>query len=171
MGKYALKTACVLGLLFIAPLVFAADWTNLFVDISVPSICQIDVSGGLTLELVAPAAPGLLPADDVDTSTTYAISSNNTAHYKITGQVSTMPDDRPLQLKCTMAAPTGATSGGEKTWDLNNDNGDPAGIFDMVTDIDATVQSGMGITWTLHCTAQPLPVWKNMTFTIQFIAQ
>jgi len=173
MGRYALRVACVLGLFFAAPLLFAGEWANFFVDISVPAMCQVSFSGDVSdLRLIIPPIPGNLPDDAVDNSTTYAITTNNTVPYKITGQISTMPADRPLELKCTMAAPTGATSGGQKTWDVNNDNGDPAGIFDMVTDIDAVAQSGLGITWTLHCTGLCQVLWGTpVNFTITCIPQ
>lgn len=151
-----LAIALVLGAYGIA---HASDTAQQTVKIEVAEINEISINGdAITLALNAVEA-GFLPEPDMDTSTTYAITTNGT-NKKITAKLdSAMPSD--LDLKVFLNAPTGATGGGGSL---------TTSELDVVTGISSVVASGITIRYELYPagTIPPAPIseTKTVIFTL-----
>lgn len=109
------------------------------VTFEVQAINEIATSGDPGALVVSAATAGQQPDAVSDSSTTYAITTNET-NQKITAALdAAMPAGVTLTIQ--LAAPTGATSAGAVT--LTDS------AADVVTGITQVAESGLGITYTL----------------------
>ena len=126
---------------------------------TIGSIDAIAVSANPGPLNITTAVAGSAPTAAVDTTTTYAVTTNN-SNRKITGALtSTMPTG--VTFSVTMAAPTGATSAG--TVNLSTI---PASL---VTGISNIAQGGLAVTYNLAATVgagQVSGSTNTLTFTI-----
>lgn len=153
------KLALSLAMIGLAGAAFAADTATQSVTYEVTAINELSVSGNPGALTINAATAGSAPTSVTDTSTTYAITTNQTAR-KITAAIDTaMP--LGVTLKANLAAPTGATSAGAVTLGTV--------AADAVTGITTLNESGKAITYTLDATAAAGVVTsasKTVTFTI-----
>ena len=105
----------------------------------IDAINELSAAGTPAAFIVSTATAGSEPAEIVDTSTTYAITTNcDTNAKKITAEINTaMPSN--TELKITLVAPAGASSEGEQLLSRT--------ALDVVTGIDAVASSGHQITY------------------------
>ncbi len=97
------------------------------VTYEVQAINEISVSGNPAALIVSAATAGSQPTAATDTTTSYAITTNQ-SNRKITGAINTaMPANTTLSI--TLAAPTGATSAGGR-----HPDGDRGGSGDCYLD-------------------------------------
>lgn len=129
------------------------------VTYTIGSIDSISVSGNPGPLNVTTATPGSGPTSATDVTTTYSVTTNNTAR-KITGAVaSSMPSG--VTLDVSLAAPSGATSAG--TVNLTTT------AASLVTGIANIAQGSLAITYTLAATvsaAQVAGSTNTVTYTI-----
>jgi len=125
----------------------------------VQAINELSVSGNPAALTVSSATAGSAPNAVSDTSTTYAITTNQT-NKKITAAINTaMPSG--VTLTVSLATPTGGTSAGTTTL--------TATAADVVTGITGLNESSLGITYGLSATSAAGVVAsasKTVTFTI-----
>jgi hypothetical protein len=138
---------------------FASDTATQNVTFTVSSINDITVSGPPAAMTVTAGTAGGAPTSASDTSSSYAITTNE-SNRKITAQID---EDMPsnVALRVTLAAPTGATSAGAVTL-----SSAPA---DVVTGISNLNESGKGITYGLSATSAAAPVTsasRTVTLTV-----
>ena len=147
------------AMLFVTVGVFASESTTQTVTYSVNSINEISVTGAPSLTIVAPAAGSPL-ADAVDSTSTYAITTNGSG-LKITGSLdAAMPTG--LTLKINLTAPSVGASAGDVTFTA-------ATAVDLVTGITQVAESNLGITYTMSATLAAVVVsngTKIVTLTI-----
>lgn len=142
-------------------LVFAGDSTTQTVTYSVNSINEISVTGAPSLTIVAPAAGSPL-ADAVDSTSTYAITTNGSG-LKITGSLgAAMPTG--ITLKANLTAPSVGASAGVVTFTA-------ATAVNLVTGITQVAESGLGITYTMSATLAAVVVANATTIvTLTIVA-
>lgn len=120
----------------------AANTANQTVTFQVDAISEFTTSGNPAALIVNTAVAGSEPSAAIDSTTTYAITTNQ-LNKKITGVLdSAMPANTKLEIN--LAAPTGATSLG------NVALSDVA--TDLVTGISRLAESGKTITYTFSAT-------------------
>jgi len=129
------------------------------VTFEVAAINELSVSAATASLAVDTATAGSAPNAVTDSTTSYAITTNET-NRKITGAInSNMPSG--VTLSATLAAPTGATSGGKMALSTS--------AADLVTGIGTLNESGKTITYTLEATSAAGVVpsaTKTVTLTI-----
>lgn len=139
--------------------VYGATTATATVTYTIGSIDSITVSGNPGTLTINTATAGSTPTNAVDATTTYAVTTNNTAR-KVTGQVaSTMPAGTTLSVN--LAAPTGATSAGAVALTTTAQS--------LVTAIANLAQASLAITYTLAATvsaAQVTAATNTVTYTI-----
>lgn len=149
---------------FVAALVssvsaYAASSTTQAVSIEVSAINELSVSGNPGALTVSTATAGSAPDAVSDSTTTYAITTNESTR-KITAAIDTaMPTG--VTLTASLAAPTGGTSAGAVALGTV--------AADVVTGITKLNESGKTITYNLSATsaAGVVPAAsKTVTFTI-----
>lgn len=160
-----MRSSKIIVLLLLAVMLGVSGWAlaagtaTQTVTFEVQAINEISVSGNPAALVINSAVAGSEPGAITDATTTYAITSNETAK-KITGVLDTaMPAGTTLQV--ALAAPTGATSIGPVT--LSNV------AADLVTGIAQVAESGKTITYTFSATVAAgvvAPATKTVTFTI-----
>ena len=133
----------VLGLAgLMVPAAMAADNANQTITFEVQAINEISMSGNPAALIVNSATAGSQPDEDVDASTTYAITTNGTSK-KITGMLDeAMPSG--VTLESNLAAPTVGSSEGDVVL--------TALAQDMVTGITEVADASSAITYTLSAT-------------------
>jgi hypothetical protein len=138
---------------------FAGNTAQQTVTYEVQPINELSVSASTASVLVSSATAGSAPNVATDTTTTYAITTNEEGR-KITGSLNS---DMPIgvTLSVTLAAPTGATSAGKQSLSTTS--------ADLVTGISTLNESGKGISYELAATAAAGVVpsaTKTVTLTI-----
>lgn len=150
--------AVALGLTLI-PSAFAGTTATQTVTYEVQAINEISVSADPGALIVNAATAGSAPTAVTDATTTWAVTTNESAK-KITAAINTaMPSG--LTLTVNLAAPTGGSSAGAVTLGTT--------AADVVTGISTLNESGLGITYQLSATAAAGVVAsdsKTVTFTI-----
>jgi len=142
--KKILLILAVFGLILgFSGLAMASNIATQTVTYEVQAINEISVSGNPAALIVNAAVAGSAPTAVSNSSTTYAITTNQTTR-KITGAINTaMPSG--LTLTVTLAAPTGGSSAGAVTL--------TAVAADLVTGISTLNESGSIITYNLSATS------------------
>ncbi len=147
------------GLLGFASKVQAGASATQTVTYEVQAINELSVSGATASLTVNAAVAGSAPTAVTDTSTTYAITTNETAR-KITGALNTdMPTG--VTLSVTLGAPAGGTSAGKQALSSTP--------VDLVTGIATLNESGKAIGYELAATSAAGVVSsasKTVTLTI-----
>lgn len=155
--KTSIVTLIVSGLA--ASSMLASNSAQQTVTYEVSAINELSVSSPTVSLTVSAATAGSAPTAASDTSTSYAITTNE-SNRKITGVInSNMPTG--VALSISLAAPTGATPEGVKT--LSTD------ATDLVTAISTLNASGKMITYNLSATSAAGVVasaTKTVTLTI-----
>jgi len=133
----------VLGLaLVLCNLAIAANTAQQTVTFEVSAINEISASGNPGNLVVNTATAGSEPTDDVDNTTTWAVTTNG-SNKKMTGAIGTdMPTNTTLEVNLT--APTGGSSSGDVPLTST--------AADLVTGVSVIAQSGLSITYTLSAT-------------------
>ncbi|MFH1452363.1 MAG: hypothetical protein ABIH00_00045 [Armatimonadota bacterium] len=133
----------ILILLTAAPaVIFAGSTANQSVSFQVDSISEFAASGDPGTFSIDTAVAGSQPSEVTDTTTSYAITTNET-NKKITAALnSAMPSNTTLKL--TAAAPTGGSSQGELTL--------TSSALDLVTGISNVAESGKTLTYKFSAT-------------------
>ncbi len=120
----------------------AASSAVQIINVPVAPITVFTISGNPAAIKINSAIPGMQPTGEVNATTTYSISTNE-SNKKITGMLnSNMPAD--CYLKIRLAAPSGAVSTGDVILSSK-----PA---DLVTGISKVAESGKTITYTFSST-------------------
>ncbi len=120
----------------------AASSAVQIINVPVAPITAFTISGNPAAMKINSAIPGMQPTDEVNATTTYSISTNE-SNKKITGMLnSNMPADTYLKIR--LAAPSGAVSSGDVILSSK-----PA---DLVTGISKVAESGKTITYTFSST-------------------
>lgn len=138
---------------------YAATTATATVTFTIGSIDSISVSGNPAAFVINSATAGSPPTTLTDTTTTYALTTNNTAR-KITGAIDTAMPTR-VTLSVTLAAPSTGTSAGAVALSTTAAN--------LVTAIANVAQSGLQITYTLAATVNAAPAaltTRTVTYTI-----
>ncbi|MEI9894765.1 MAG: hypothetical protein WDN28_12980 [Chthoniobacter sp.] len=147
------------GILSLSQNAFAGNTAEQVVTYEVQAINELSVSAGTATLTVNSATAGSAPNVATDTTTSYAITTNET-NRKITGALSAnMPTG--VVLSATLAAPTGATSGGKLALSTT--------AADLVTGVATLNESGKGISYELSATSAAGVVpsaTKTVTLTI-----
>ncbi|MHB0911939.1 MAG: hypothetical protein ACYC2Y_00655 [Armatimonadota bacterium] len=139
MRKWTSTVLTLVALLALVVPVMAGSSANQTVTYEVAAINEISVSGSPGAMTVSAATAGSEPNTVTDSSTTYAITTNQSAR-KITAVLNTaMPAG--VTLEANLTAPTGGTSAGDVT--LSNV------AADVVTGIATLAESGKTITYKL----------------------
>lgn len=137
----------------------AAETANQTVTYEVEAINELSVSGNPGALTVNAAVAGEAPTAVSDATSSYAITTNETAR-KITGAIDTaMPDG--VTLTANLAAPAGGSSTGATTLTTS--------AVDLVTGISTLNETAKGITYGLSATSAAGVVasaTKTVTFTI-----
>jgi len=171
MRKIALKITCLaFCLLFVSGNLFAwwggsAQALLLRID-AVFLVLFEDAS--VNIELGTPV-PGGLPPDAV-VNTSYGIYYTSLSSYKLVVGFYDFPPDPNLQFIVNVEAPTGAVSAGNVVFTSADAEG-PAGEQACVTSIDPVNETGLQVTYTLHCTGVPAPMTQYMTVFIEFAVE
>jgi hypothetical protein len=135
--------AALVAALASAASAFAADTATQTVTFSVSAINEISVSGNPGAMTVSTATAGSAPTAVSNSSTTYAVTTNETGR-KITAELDeAMPSG--VTLTVNLAAPTGATSAGAVAL--------TAAAQDVVTGISTLNESGKTIAYGLSATS------------------
>ena len=129
-----------LGLVFSwSGIALAGNTAQQTVTYQVDAINEISVSGDPGDLVINSATAGSQPDADTDYTTTWAITTNQTAR-KITGAInSDMPTDVTLEIN--LVAPTGGSSAGYVSLSTAAGN--------LVTSIETVAESNLTITYTL----------------------
>lgn len=147
------------GLFGFSSKVFAGATATQTVTYEVQAINELGVSGSTASLTVNAATAGSAPTAVTDSTTTYAITTNET-NRKITGALNTaMPSG--VTLSVTLGAPTGATSTGKVAL--------TGTAQDLVTGISTLNESGKSIEYELAATSAAGVVAsasKTVTLTI-----
>lgn len=138
---------------------FATNVATQTITFSIDPISEIAVSGDPPPLIATQAPAGGDPADVVDSSTFYAVTTNETDEKVLVSLNSDMPTGTML---CIMAeAPTGAVSQGSVDLNTSNQN--------LVTGISQVAQSNLLVTYVFESTAAAgvLPLTTRIvTFTL-----
>jgi hypothetical protein len=152
-----------LGLVFgFCCLTWAGNTAQQTVTYQVDAINEISVSGDPGNLVVNSATAGSEPDEDTDNTTTWAITTNQTAR-KMTGAIdSNMPANVTLEINLT--APTGGSSAGDVSLSTSD--------ADLVTSIETVAESGLTITYTLSATvAAGVVTQAQKTVTLTLTAE
>ena len=150
-------SALSLALVMATSLTSASTTATAVVTYTINSIDPITVSGDPGPLIINSAVAGSGPSSAVDSSTTYAITTNNSGE-TIMGYIgSNMPSG--VALTVNLAAPTGATSVGNVTLTTVPQN--------LVTGIATVAEGGLVITYTLTATASAALV-SGATATVTY---
>jgi hypothetical protein len=152
-----------LGLIFgLNNLCIAGNTAEQTVTYQVDAINEISVSDDPGNLVVNSATAGSEPNEDTDNTTTWAITTNQTAR-KMTGSInSNMPPDVTLEINLT--APTGGVSSGDVSLSTS--------AADLVTSIETVAESGLTITYTLSATvAAGVVTQAQKTVTLTLTAE
>lgn len=137
----------------------AATTATATVTFTIGSIDSITVSGNPAALTINAAVAGSAPTSATDATTTYAVTTNNTAR-RVTGAIDTvMPTG--VTLSVNLGAPTGATSAGAVALTTTAQA--------LVTAIANIAQGSLTITYTLAATvsaAQAGPLTRTVTYTV-----
>ncbi|MCO6441400.1 MAG: hypothetical protein J5I81_10005 [Nitrococcus mobilis] len=156
--QYVPIAIMALGLLW-GTSTWAASSATQTATFEVTAINEISVSGNPGTLTINSATAGSAPDAASDSSTTYAVTTNET-NKKITTAIDTaMPSG--VTLTVDMTAPTGATSAGAVTLDTVE--------VDAVTGISSIDEQALGITYQLSATADAGVVAqtsRTVTFTV-----
>lgn len=151
--------ALSVGIIISAQAVSAASSTTQTVTYEVQAINELSVSSGTVSLTVNAATAGSAPTTATDSSTTFAITTNQSTR-KITGAIDTnMPSG--VTLSVALAAPTGGTSAGSQSLSTVAAN--------LVTGIATLNESAKTITYSLAATSAAGVVAsasKTVTLTI-----
>lgn len=138
---------------------FAGATAEQTVTYEVQAINELAVTGATASVTVNTATAGSGPSVATDSTTSYAITTNE-SNRKITGVINTdMPSG--VTLSATLVAPTGGTSSGKKALSTV--------ATDLVTGISTLNESSKGITYELAATTAAGVVasaTKTVTLTI-----
>jgi predicted secreted Zn-dependent protease len=129
------------------------------VTYAVSAINELAVTGATASVTVNSATAGSAPSVATDSSTSYAITTNESGR-KITGSLDTSIADAGVTLSVTLAAPSGASSS-KRALSITP--------VDLVTGISALNESGKSITYELAATSAAgvvTPKDKTVTLTI-----
>jgi hypothetical protein len=149
----------VVGFLTLAEHAVAGDTATQTVTFAVSAINELSVSGNPGSLIVSTATAGTAPDVVTDSTTSYAITTNETGR-KITGAIDT-PMPSGVTLAVNLAAPTGASSAGLTTLGTS--------AMDLVTGISTLNDSSKSITYSLSATSAAGVVpsaSKTVTLTI-----
>jgi hypothetical protein len=143
-------------------LALAGSTAQQTVTYQVDAINEISVSGDPANLVVNSAIAGSEPVSDTDYTTSWAITTNQTAR-KMTGAInSDMPANVTLEIN--LIAPTGGSSEG----DVSLSSADA----DLVTSIETVAESGLTITYTLSATvAAGVVTQAQKTVTLTLTAE
>ncbi|MBL7050513.1 MAG: hypothetical protein ISR96_13445, partial [Nitrospira sp.] len=122
----------------------AANTATQTVTFQVTAINEMAVSGNPAAMIINSATAGSAPTAVTDSTTTYDITTNETAK-KITGQITTggnMPSG--VTLETNLTAPTGGSSAGYTSLSTT--------AADLVTSIDTLAESSKVISYRLSAT-------------------
>lgn len=159
MNYFKSTLLCSAALLLTFGALEAATTATATVTFTIGSIDAITVSGNPAALVVASATAGSGPTSATDATTTYAVTTNNTAR-RVTGAIDTaMPAG--VTLSVALAAPTGATSAGPVALTTTAQA--------LVTAITTLAQGSLTITYTLAATVAAAPVTaatRVVTYTI-----
>ena len=158
-GFIGFTVVAVLALVALSGPALAATTATQTVTYEVTAINSITASGDPGALTINAAVAGSPPTAVTDATTTYAVTTNQSA-IKVTGSINTaMPAN--VTLKVTLVAPTGATSAGAVTLGIVAAN--------LVTGIATLNESALTITYELSATATAGVVAsasKTVTLTI-----
>lgn len=135
---------------------FAAT-ANATVTLTISSIDSISVSGNPATLLVNSATAGNDLNNATDSSTTYAVSTNNSSRRVTASIASAMPTGLTLSIQAT--APSGGTSTGSVSMSTT--------AAALVTGISLIANSGLSLTYTLAATLTATQV-TNATNTVTY---
>lgn len=129
------------------------------ITFGIDPIAEISFSGDPTAMIATQAAAGSDPADVIDNSTNYAVTTNGTSEKVSASLLSPMPTGTML---CIMVgAPNGAVSEGNVDLDTTDQN--------VVTGITQVAQGNLPITYVFESTAEAgilPPTSRVVTFTL-----
>jgi hypothetical protein len=148
-----LLTLCIHGS------VFGSNVATQTITFSVDPISEISLSGDPPPLVATQATAGNNPAEVVDGSTFYAVTSNGFSEKLMCCLNASMPTGTTLCV--TVAAPEGATSFPDMDMDVSNQN--------IVTGISQVAQSNLQITYIFEATASAGVVSSTsriVTFTL-----
>ncbi|MDB6056442.1 MAG: hypothetical protein JWO95_286 [Verrucomicrobiales bacterium] len=154
-----LSSLIALGLIGSGLCVMAGNTAQQTVSFEVQAINEISVSGNPGALVISTATAGNAPDGVQDSSTSYAITSNESDR-KITAQIDTAMA-AGTTLKVNLAAPTGATSAGDVVLGTS--------ASDVVCGISTLNESGKSITYKFNATSAAGVVSsdsKTVTFTV-----
>ncbi len=134
----------------------AATTANATITYTIGSIDSLAISGNPGTLTINSATAGSSPTAASDTTTTYAVTTNNSGR-TITGQLSSaLPTG--VSLSVTLAAPTGATSAGSVTLTTSPQS--------LVTGISTIAEGSLLVTYYLTATTgSPQAAGSSTTVT------
>lgn len=135
----------VLLFLFVMPLqsLYSSNVATQTITFSIDPIAEIAFSGDPAPMMATQATAGSDPADVIDNSTTYAVTTNGSSEKVVASLSAPMPTGTML---CIMVgAPNGATSEGSVDLDTSNQN--------VVTGISQVAQGNLAVTYIFESTA------------------
>ena len=144
LKKVMIALVSIVLLLIMAHVSSAANTATQTITFEVTAINEMAVSGNPAAMIINSATAGSAPAAVTDSSTTYDITTNETAK-KITGQITTggiMPSG--VTLEANLTAPTGGTSAGYTNLSTT--------AADLVTSIATLAESTNTIEYRLSAT-------------------
>jgi hypothetical protein len=150
------------GILTLGHTGFAADTAEQTINMTVPVVNEITVSGDASLVLLTPTA-GAGFADVTNSLTTYAVTTNETAK-KITGDLAApMPTGLTLFVHLNVPSSTGSTAANVAEQDMSDGT-----AKDLVTGISNVNDASSAIDYRLSATAEAASgsPTATMTFTI-----
>lgn len=133
----------------------SAQTTTATATFQVTAINEVSVSGNPAKLIIDSKAD--IDAGVTDATTTWAITTNDTASVKVTGQIdAAMPTNTSLSV--TLAAPaTNGTSAGEKALGVT--------AVDLVTGMSQLNETGLGVTYKFTATQAAAVVDGSRTVT------
>lgn len=137
----------------------ASDTAMATVTYTIGSIDSITVSGNPGTLVINSSTAGSGPDSATDSSTTYAVTTNNSVREVTAALTSNMP--LGVTLTVDLVAPTGATSQGATSLSTTSAS--------LVTGIGNLSQASLGITYVLSATvaaAQTSNATNTVTYTI-----
>ncbi len=150
------------GILSLGQSAFSADTAEQTINITVPVVNEITVSGAASLVVQTPAA-GAGFADVTNSLTTYAITTNQ-SNKKITGALAAaMPTGLKLFVHLNVPSSTGSAATNVPEQEMTDGT-----IKDLVTGISSVNDASSVIDYRLSATAQAASgsPTATMTFTI-----
>ncbi len=160
-GEKSMKRlfACLFALCLVlggAALAVAGSTATQTVSYSTQAISEISVSGNPGALVVNAATAGQNPDEATESTTAYAVTTNQESK-KITGKIDqAMPEN--TTLKINLVAPTGANSAGDKVLSASDS--------DLVTGIGLLAESGKTITYKFSALASAGVISGSRTVTL-----